>query len=492
MQNTITIGTKLKRLLSDQIHASGFVLHVSERRLLLTVIDLLLLNVILFLTVTMRAMYSITLAEVWERLPWFLVLSTFWLIMAQLLDVYDLGRAANGRRSFWTGGGAALITTTLYLFIPYFTPSFPARRLDAFLFPIAATLAIATWRFVYARVFVHTGFIQQGLVVGAGDSGHTLAKLLAKEKNLDNLPDNMGYRLIGFIDDDPAKSNLQVHDVPVVGTCHDLVGLAREHQPNEIVVAITTHQVIQPELFEAIVQCREMGIPITTMTALYERLTGRVPVEHAGRNLYVVMPLDQPASHRPYMLARRLLDMLVALVGCVVLALVTPFIWLGNLFSSPGPLFYRQERVGLAGQSFQIIKFRSMIVNAEKSTGAVWAEENDPRITRMGRFLRKSRLDELPQFWNVLKGEMSLIGPRPERPQFVEQLTKDIPFYRVRHAVRPGITGWAQAKYRYGASVDDALIKLQHDLYYIKHQSPYLDLLILLKTVPVVLGVQGR
>jgi lipopolysaccharide/colanic/teichoic acid biosynthesis glycosyltransferase len=148
--------------------------------------------------------------------------------------------------------------------------------------------------------------------------------------------------------------------------------------------------------------------------------------------------------------------------------------------------------VGQGGRVFGVVKFRSMVVNAEEHTGVVWATENDGRVTPVGRLLRKTRLDESPQFWNVVKGDMGLIGPRPERPEFITQLAQQIPFYRVRHAVKPGITGWAQVKYRYGASVHDALVKLQYDLYYIKHQGFYLDLLILLKTVQVVLGLKGR
>jgi lipopolysaccharide/colanic/teichoic acid biosynthesis glycosyltransferase len=169
-----------------------------------------------------------------------------------------------------------------------------------------------------------------------------------------------------------------------------------------------------------------------------------------------------------------------------------PFIWLGNRLTNPGDLFYWQERVGEGGKVFQVVKFRSMVMGAEQDTGVVWARENDERITPVGRLLRKARIDEMPQFWNVLKGEMSLIGPRPERPFIITTLEKEIPFYRVRHAVRPGITGWAQVCYRYGASVDDAHIKLEYDLYYIKHQSWYLDLVILVKTVRVMLGLQGQ
>jgi lipopolysaccharide/colanic/teichoic acid biosynthesis glycosyltransferase len=189
---------------------------------------------------------------------------------------------------------------------------------------------------------------------------------------------------------------------------------------------------------------------------------------------------------------KRLSEILLSLIGCALTILLVPFVWLAHRICSPGPLFFRQERIGRSGNVFTLIKFRSMVNNAEKDTGPIWAAASDNRITSIGRFLRKTRLDEMPQFWNVLKGEMSLIGPRPERPEFVSQLAPQIPFYRARHGVKPGLTGWAQIRYGYGSSTEDAKIKLQYDLYYIKHSGPYLDLLILLRTIQVILGLNGR
>jgi lipopolysaccharide/colanic/teichoic acid biosynthesis glycosyltransferase len=228
------------------------------------------------------------------------------------------------------------------------------------------------------------------------------------------------------------------------------------------------------------------------MTSLYERLTGRVPVEHAGRNLHVVLPLSDSPMQRAFGAAKRLVDILAGLVGLAVLGLAVPWIALANALWSPGSLFYRQSRVGRGGRPFAVVKLRSMVPGAEDDCGAVWAREDDERVTPVGRVLRKTRLDELPQFWNVLRGEMSLIGPRPERPEFVAELAREVPFYQARHAVRPGITGWAQVRYRYGSSTEDTLVKLQYDLYYIKHPSVYLELSILFKTAAVIMGFEGR
>jgi lipopolysaccharide/colanic/teichoic acid biosynthesis glycosyltransferase len=195
---------------------------------------------------------------------------------------------------------------------------------------------------------------------------------------------------------------------------------------------------------------------------------------------------------RLFWAVKRLFDLFASLIGLLVLGLVIPWVTLANAIWSRGPLLYWQARVGKGGKHFQLLKLRTMVPDAEQGSGAVWARENDERITPLGRFLRISRLDELPQCWNILKGEMSLVGPRPERPEFIAELAQEVPFYQARHAVRPGITGWAQVRYGYGSSVQDALVKLQYDLYYIKHQSVYLELSILVKTVAVMLGLRGR
>jgi lipopolysaccharide/colanic/teichoic acid biosynthesis glycosyltransferase len=196
-------------------------------------------------------------------------------------------------------------------------------------------------------------------------------------------------------------------------------------------------------------------------------------------------------SERFYELGKRALDIVLALLGLVGMGVLIPIIALANRLTSPGPLFYTQERVGRAGTVFSILKFRSMHPRAEAVSGTVWAQPNDPRITPIGRYLRKTRLDELPQVINVLRGEMSIIGPRPERPEFVAKLAAELPFYRARHAVRPGITGWAQVCYRYGNSVEDARIKLEYDLYYVVHRGFLLDLTILLKTAAIILQGKG-
>src|SRR5690606_26460505 len=196
-------------------------------------------------------------------------------------------------------------------------------------------------------------------------------------------------------------------------------------------------------------------------------------------------------QNKLYLFFNRVIDILFSVVGLVFGILILPFVLIGNLFGNRGPLLYKQERVGKNGKIFKIVKLRSMIVNAE-TNGAEWARVDDVRITKFGKFLRRSRIDEIPQFFNVLKGEMSMIGPRPERKFFVDELSRTIPFYETRHIVKPGLTGWAQVKTRYGGSVDESLVKLQYDLFYIKHRSIFLDLNIMVKTMSTVLYYRGQ
>lgn len=486
-------------------------LRFSERKLLLAAVDTLLLNSAFLSTIVMREDLQASSETFSYRVSWGVSLLITWFVFAFLFECYNLFESASLRRSLPRIGSAVFMTSVLYLMIPYVTPSLPTSRLQAVIFPVILLMSLVAWRIIYAKVFVRPDFQQRALIVGAGRVGRTLTHTI-RELGFDNgkTYENVGYDILGFVTDDPAGQGEIIEHVPLLGSGRDLVALARQLRPDELIIddellGAMIHSepvsgqpqrrrfdLVYSELFGAILECSEMGISITTAAMFYERLTGRVPVEHIGRALNVALPFDQSATQRFYLMIRRLFDIYISLIGCTLLAVLIPFVWLANRFTSPGPLFYRQERVGKAGQQFWVIKFRSMVVDAEKHVGTVWASENDPRITPVGRILRKIRLDEFPQFWNILKGQMSLIGPRPERPFFVNQLALRFPFYRVRHAVKPGLTGWAQVKYRYGASIEDALIKLQYDLYYIKHRGISLDFEIVLKTISVVLGLKGR
>jgi lipopolysaccharide/colanic/teichoic acid biosynthesis glycosyltransferase len=266
-----------------------------------------------------------------------------------------------------------------------------------------------------------------------------------------------------------------------------LLGLARENGVHRVIVAMPDRRGLLP--VQELLDLRLAGVKVEEATSWLEKISGKIEVEHLYPSWLI---FAEGFRFSPFFrLVRRLLNFSVAFVGLLLSLPLLPFIWLAIKLDSPGPVVYRQKRVGKGGRKFDCYKFRTMRPDAEADTGATWAADDDPRITRVGKILRLSRLDEIPQMWCVLKGDMNFVGPRPERPEFVERLSKDIPFYGVRHMVRPGITGWAQVKYKYGNTHEDAREKLQYDLFYIKNASVGLDLLILFQTIKIVLLGRG-
>lgn len=469
-------------------------LRFSERSLLLAAGDLTMFAMAFLAYLGVRFGAETAASQLAGNGHWFATLGLAWILAVVITDGWDLNKAAFFSRSQWAACSTVLLASLIFFMIPVLTPGLPSRRMHFLVIPVVGCVLLSVWRLVVAHTFNVHRMLQRALVIGAGDAGTNIIEELVERYGHSEFPGRFaGHWMMGFVDDDPAKCHKWVHGVPVLGKSADLLALVRKHEVDEIVLAITHSQTIGTGLFQSILTCREQGVQVSTMSSFLEELTERVPVEHAGSNLGVVMPMDSPMAPILWRLTKRLVDILVGAMGCLLTVVVAPFIWLANRLTSPGPLLYKQQRVGHRGGVFDIYKFRSMVADAEERTGgAVWARENDDRITPAGRFLRKTRLDELPQFWNVLAGTMSFIGPRPERPEFVHQLAQAIPFYRIRHAVKPGITGWAQVRYRYGASTEDSLKKLQYDLYYIKRQSFFLDWRVFLRTIMVVLGFQGR
>lgn len=318
------------------------------------------------------------------------------------------------------------------------------------------------------------------LILGAGVCGKALALLLEGPSS--------PYEAVGFLDDDPTKQGASIQSVPVLGPISDLEVMAKDRGVRSAFLAITRDR--NSELIRRVLDARLNGLAILDMPVVYERLTGAVPVDHIRDDWLVYAEGFDLISKRYIQRVKRIIDFGIStplLLATLPLLLIT---CLAIRLDSPGPAFFKQARVGKDRRVFTLWKFRSMKRDAEQQ-GAVWAQEHDPRVTRVGRFIRVLRLDELPQVLNVFLGDMSLIGPRPERPEFVAQLQTQIPYYGVRHAVRPGITGWAQVNYPYGATVEDAKRKLEYDIFYIKNMSLGLDLKIVLKTIGVVLFGQG-
>lgn len=457
---------------------------ISERKVLLGLLDLLMLNGALLIILWLRLGEPLSWRTISSHPAWFALLSTIWLIFASAFDAYDLRNASRLPMSILCVAKAALLTLSLYVLIPYITPYLLRSRLTLGLFAVYTLASLSFGRALYVFSLTQPIFRRRALVVGAGLAGRIIARAVRENVSCD-------YQLVGFIDDDPAKRGKIIEGTPVLGDHRDLVPLAKELGVSEVILAITHFHQIREGLFRALMGCQEMGLQIVPMPVLYERATGMVPVEHIGRMLHVILHLDYNPTAHLYEGLKRALDILIALAGLAVLGILLPFVAPAIYINSPGPIFYAQERVGKAGKVFRLFKLRTMVPNAEEDGRAVWARKGDERVTKVGRFLRATHIDELPQFINVLKGEMSVVGPRPERPEFVARLEKEIPFYRLRHSVRPGMAGWALVKQGYSNSVEDTLVKLQYDLYYIKHRSIYLDLLILLKAIGDVLTFRG-
>ncbi len=488
VQASVEPGSESRSGIAVGRGATAVPLPYTERRLILTLQDLLAVNGALLLALGVRAHQYPQWSWLIQQPVWFVTLSAVWLLLAYAFDAYNSHAARHLSSSAPPVIKAGLATAVAYMMMPYLTPSLPASRLALGAFPLLVILLLLFGRALYALVFSRPLFRRHALIVGAGWAGRTIAQAL-------EACGDGSYGVVGFIDDDPEKLSQSdaaadsLASEHILGDRYALPELIGRYKVSTLILAIT-HEV-HGGLLQVLMDCLELGVDIVPMPVLYERLTGRVPVAHIGGSWSVAMPIDHPGTGALWPLVKRLTDIVLSSIGLFCLALVLPLIAAAIYLDSPGPVFYTQERVGKGGRVFRVYKFRSMVQDAEKGQ-AVWATRNDSRVTRVGRLLRKTHLDEFPQFLNILRGEMSAVGPRPERPEFVQELAEQIPFYRVRHAVKPGMAGWGLVQQGYGSSKEDALLKLQYDLYYIKHQSLWLDLVILLRTIADTLTFRGR
>jgi exopolysaccharide biosynthesis polyprenyl glycosylphosphotransferase len=403
------------------------------------------------------------------------------MVLAMLRDVYDLGVAANPRATFSALLTVALLEIGGYLAFYFFSPRQALPR-GIVLFHAALALGlVVAWRTLYATGG-RTALRRRVIIAGTGIEGRAMAATIAGAEGI-------GLEVVGFVSEGNA-SWIGHGGLPVLETYGGLPRLVDELSIAQVILAVSGK--VPHTLFAALLECNEQGVEVTPMTAAFEEITGRVPIEHVGDNWLLALPLGPPSTAGLFPMLKRALDVGVATVGLGMLALLFPVVAAAIYVDSGAPIFYVQERVGRGGDPFRLIKFRTMRQDAEYDGQAVWATEDDPRVTRVGRLLRAAHIDELTQFVNVIRGDMSVVGPRPERPAFVHELEQKIPFYRLRHAVRPGMAGWALIKHGYGNSLEDAMVKVQYDLYYVKHQSLYLDLYILFRTLQRMVSLKGR
>jgi sugar transferase (PEP-CTERM system associated) len=397
-------------------------------------------------------------------------------------DLYDL-RGVSGVRDLTIRLTSALGTTSLVLAVLYYLAPHWIIGRGVFLISVVFMIAfVVAWRAAFAWLTRRVSPRERLLLVGTNTAAVDLAReLFARRQEL-------GVDIVGFVDPDPSRIGLPVINPGVVGAIDDIPALVSRLSVDRVVVSLADARGKLP--MDRLLDIRfSNGVTFDHLASVYEEYTGKIAVENL-RPSWLIFSEGFRKTHL-LMAAKRALDIVFASVGLVIGFPIMAIVGAVVKCTSRGPMLYHQTRVGLQGHEFTVHKFRTMGQDAERSTGPVWSTANDSRVTAVGGFLRRTRLDEMPQLWNVLIGEMSFVGPRPERPEFVRELTEKIPYYGQRHVLKPGLTGWAQIRYTYGASVEDAIEKLQYDLYYIKNLSIALDFVILLETLKTVIMRRG-
>jgi exopolysaccharide biosynthesis polyprenyl glycosylphosphotransferase len=465
--------------------ASFWRLRPRERRTLLLIGDILMAGIALIL-----ALYFWSLADEFQsfsldfisRSPaWFLILPLIWPIL--LTGLYEEHRARSPEEIIRGILFAATIGFVIYTLIYFTSPPKSLPRRGVAMFIIASSILSLVWRLVYIRVFTAPQFMRRVLLVGAGETGNIILKIV---RELNPRP----FLLVGIIDDDPKKIGTEIHDCTVIGGSDCLLDAIVDYRITDLIVAISGY--MQGSMFQALLDAQEIGTEITRMPVAYEELLDRVPIRFLEADWILRSFVDQARVNAFYELGKRFLDILGGLIGVILFCGMLPLIALAIYLDDGPPIFYKQVRMGKAGEFYQILKFRTMHQDAEPDGQPQWAEENDSRATRVGKFLRRTHLDEFPQFVNVLSGEMSLVGPRAERPELVEWFQQHVPFYRARLMVKPGITGWAQVNQAYASTIDETIEKLEYDLYYIKNRNIVMDFRVIMRTPNMILGFRGR
>ncbi len=397
-----------------------------------------------------------------------------------VFDLYSTWRSMGRSETVFRTFAALLVGTVLSSAIFYLaTEGIHGRKLIVAQF-LSLWILLPLWRLAYRRLAQTSGGKIPVLILGAGECGMTTYALLSSGRS--------PYEVKGFLSDDPAKQGQKMNSPAVVGTLSQLDDVVARMGIQAVVLA--TRRKPSARMARKILETRLRGVEVWEAPDICEQLSGKVPVQHIGDQWLASSEGFHMLSREYVQKIKRLMDIMVSGALLLFTAPLLVLAALAIILESRGPVFYTQQRLGRGYQPFKVVKLRSMRADAE-ALGAQWAVRRDPRVTRVGRWIRLFRIDEIPQLWNVFKGDMSLIGPRPERPEFVEMLESQIPYYSVRHVIRPGLTGWAQVNYPYGASLEDALHKLEYDLYYIKNMSIALDLKILLRTIGVVLMGEG-
>ncbi|MEM6516767.1 MAG: sugar transferase [Bacteroidota bacterium] len=454
---------------------------VSERKILLRLMDISVVFLgLYFLEIYVNYDY-LTITN--ETLTPLIVLGFYLTGFGTIFEIYNLQKSSQLYVTFKNIVLTASTVSLFYLLTPFLTPILPDDRIEIIYFYLVIVVTLFLWRLLYIKFISTSRFYKRVLLIGEISNLDNIVKPLREA--------DPNYQIVGFINceekiEDPIKFK-GLKEFP----SSELLNTIKKERISELLVATYNSENIATSVYHDLINLLDQGFTIREYTQVYEELTNRVPIQFVGKDFYKYFPFSRSNQNTLYLFFHRLFDVLFSVVGLLFGILISPIILIGNLIGNRGPLFYTQERVGKNGSIFKIYKLRSMIKNAE-ANGEKWATKNDARITKFGKFLRRSRLDEIPQFINVLKGDMNIIGPRPERPFFVKELSQMIPFYDTRHIIEPGLTGWAQVNTGYGVSVDDSLLKLQYDLFYIKRRSLFLDFNIIIKTLSTIIYYRGQ
>lgn len=394
-------------------------------------------------------------------------------------ELYEVRKFRDRNFIFRRVGASLFASFVLLTSFFYLLPNHQFGRGLLLISLIFAGAGQIAFRLLIKRYSRASRFASRILILGVGDYAEKISRVIPVDDN--------PHSYVGFVT--CGKEDSCVPKERIVGDIKDLSDLVYSYRPHKIIVSLTDRRGALP--LKEIMHSKLRGVEVYDAPTYYEYETGRLMIENVKPSFFIYTHgFRMTAFMRSY---KRIFDILFSCLGLLLASPFFPVVALAIKFDSAGPVFFKQLRVGEREVEFFVYKFRTMSEDAEKSTGAVWAVENDPRVTRVGQFMRKTRIDEIPQLYNVLKGDMSFVGPRPERLAFVERLKETIPYYSTRHFVKPGVTGWAQVRYPYGASEEDALEKLRYDLFYIKNYSVFLDFKIILETVRVVLsGFGGR
>ena len=456
---------------------------ISERKILLRIFDVLSVLLALYLVGIIFNFNYFNIST--TNYYWTIVLGIYLTIIGTVFEMYSLQVASNEFQVIKSIVLTSSTTVLVYLLTPIYTPNLPSNRMQIIFFYVAILLSLLLWRLFYVKFLASSRFEKKVILICDKDQAEELIQ------GLENVDPH--YKVMGYINSDsnqisnPKNKKDYVKNISI----DDLERFVHKNSVSEVVIASQKTDGITVNLYNQLIHLLENGFIIREYTQVYENITQRIPVQYVARDFYRYFPFSRSNQNQLYLLIVRVLEIVISLVGLSVGFALLPIIFIGNLLGNRGRLFYTQERIGKNGVAFKILKLRTMVKNAE-SNGAVFTTTNDARITAFGKFLRKARIDEFPQFMNILKGDMAVIGQRPERPVFVKEIAEVMPFYETRHVIKPGLTGWAQVNYSYGETIDDSLIKLQYDLYYIKHRSIFLDINIVLKTFSTVLFYRGQ